>query len=478
MDMSIDRSSKKPIYKQIVEKMEHGIATGSLSLDGSLPSERELAKKLAVNRSTVVNAYDELEAMGLIVKKIGSGTYINQDVWGFAQKRIPNWEKYVEDGSFLPNLPLVQKLRNETDQHGMIDLSSGELSIDLQPTQQFSSILQNYTFQEYSGYDHPLGNSALREMVCKHVKKYKNMTVDPQSILITSGAQQAIHLIIQCLLKPGDVVAIEDPSYAYSLPIFQSAGIKTVLLPVDEQGINPDDLVKVQKKHRIRMLFLNPDYQNPTGTKMTVERKRKIIDIATKYGIPIIEDDPYNLTSFDGEIGPTLKSMDDNENVVYVSSLSKVIASGLRIGWIIGPAKVIQRLSDGKQQMDFGHSVFPQWIATKFLSSDQFDRHILSLRNQLKRRRDLLTSSFEHVSKSDISYFLPKGGIHLWCKIPSEINAYKLLEQSMENGVSFVPGKIMGTCNGYVRFTYGRGDQSLIQEGGARFIDTIRNYKG
>src|SRR5699024_4178365 len=315
-------------------------------------------------------------------------------------------------------------------------------------------------------------------MVCKHVKKYKNMTVDPQSILITSGAQQAIHLIIQCLLKPGDVVAIEDPSYAYSLPIFQSAGIKTVLLPVDEQGINPDDLVKVQKKHRIRMLFLNPDYQNPTGTKMTVERKRKIIDIATKYGIPIIEDDPYNLTSFDGEIGPTLKSMDDNENVVYVSSLSKVIASGLRMGWIIGPAKVIQRLSDGKQQMDFGHSVFPQWIATKFLSSDQFDRHILSLRNQLKRRRDLLTSSFEHVSKSDISYFLPKGGIHLWCKIPSEINAYKLLEQSMENGVSFVPGKIMGTCNGYVRFTYGRGDQSLIQEGGARFIDTIRNYKG
>src|SRR5699024_4939181 len=150
----------------------------------------------------------------------------------------------------------------------------------------------------------------------------------------------------------------------------------------DEHGVNPDDIISFQKKHRIRMLFLNPDYQNPTGTKMSLERRKRILELSSEYGIPIIEDDPYSLTSFDGKIASTLKSMDDSGNVLYISSLSKVVASGLRIGLIIGPKKVIERLSDGKQQVDFGHSVFPQLIANQFLDSPQFDKHITKLRKQ------------------------------------------------------------------------------------------------
>jgi GntR family transcriptional regulator, regulator for abcA and norABC len=302
------------------------------------------------------------------------------------------------------------------------------------------------------------------------------MVVEPNSILITSGAQQAIHLIVQCLLKPGDTVAIEDPSYAFSLPIFQSFGIRTLLLPVDQYGLNPDDIVALHRKHRIRMLFLNPDYQNPTGTKMSLERRKRILELSSKYGIPIIEDDPYNLTSFDGRIGPTLKSMDDNENVVYISSLSKVVASGLRIGWIIGPEKVIKRLSDGKQQIDFGHSVFPQWIAKQFLDSPQFDKHVSNLRIQLKERRNALILALDSLSENEVTYLVPQGGIHLWCKINREIDEYKLLEESMKNGVSFVPGRIMGSTNGYVRFTYGRGNGASIQEGISRFVFALRSY--
>lgn len=478
MEFIIDRSLKKPIYKQIVEQMENGITSGQLSEDEPLPSERELAKKLYINRSTVVTAYDELESLGLIVRKKGSGTYINTDIWGLTHKRVPNWGRYAEDGSFLPNLPLVQRLRNEIKQTGMINLSSGELSADLLPNAQFARILKEHTFSEHLGYDHPLGDAGLRETICKHVKKYKNMVVDPDSILITSGAQQAIHLIVQCLLKPGDTVAIEDPSYAFSLPVFQSAGIKTLLLPVDQYGVNPDDLIALQRKHRIRMLFLNPDYQNPTGTKMSLERREKVLELSSKYGIPIIEDDPYNLTSFEGDIGPTLKSMDDNGNVVYISSLSKVAASGLRIGWIIGPEKVIQRLSDGKQQIDFGHSIFPQWIANQFLDSPQFDQHVLNLRVQLRERRDAVIGALDCLAEQELTYFSPLGGIHLWCKINREVDEYKLLEESMKNGVSFVPGRIMGSKNGYVRFTYGKGDKDTIQEGITRFVHALRDYRG
>jgi GntR family transcriptional regulator, regulator for abcA and norABC len=476
MEFILDRSIKKPMYRQIAEQIENGIISGELSQDQPLPSERELAKKLQINRSTVVTAYDELEANGLIVRKKGSGTYINTDIWGLTHKRVPNWGRYVEDGSFIPNLPLVQKLRNETEQKGMINLSSGELSSDLLPNAQFARILKEHAFDEHLGYDHPLGDAGLRETICKHVKTYKNMVVEPNSILITSGAQQAIHLIVQCLLKPGDTVAIEDPSYAFSLPIFQSFGIRTLLLPVDQYGLNPDDIVALHRKHRIRMLFLNPDYQNPTGTKMSLERRKRILELSSKYGIPIIEDDPYNLTSFDGRIGPTLKSMDDNENVVYISSLSKVVASGLRIGWIIGPEKVIKRLSDGKQQIDFGHSVFPQWIAKQFLDSPQFDKHVSNLRIQLKERRNALILALDSLSENEVTYLVPQGGIHLWCKINREIDEYKLLEESMKNGVSFVPGRIMGSTNGYVRFTYGRGNGASIQEGISRFVFALRSY--
>ncbi|MFP3123106.1 PLP-dependent aminotransferase family protein [Ectobacillus funiculus] len=477
MEWKPNREDKKPIYKQIADYIEHGISSGEFPPDSVLPSERILAKELQVNRSTVVAAYEELQALGVIERKKGSGTRVSTDIWGIAHKRIPNWGRYMEDGSFLPNLPLVQRIRTETQKNDLINLASGELSPSLFPTSQFRTILSEVPFEGQLGYDHPQGNELLRKTISAHVKEYKNIEIDPASILITSGAQQALHLIVQCLLKPGDAVAIEDPSYCFSLPIFQSAGLRTFLLPVDQHGINPDDLVSLHKKHRIRMLFLNPDYQNPTGTVLSLERRKRVLELSSEFGIPIIEDDPYSLTSFKEEVNPTLKSMDTNGNVLYISSLSKIVASGLRIGWVIGPPQVIQRLADAKQQVDFGHSVFPQWVAHEFLGSEYFSTHISMLRKQLKQRRDEITSSIKDLLDSQVEYFAPEGGIHLWCKLKSSVNEYSLLEQSMKNGVAFVPGSVFGSRKGYVRFTFGRGETTLIHEGILRFAAALKSIQ-
>lgn len=476
MEFTPNRSAKKPVYKQIAEFLEKGISTGELSPDKPLPSERTLAKMLGVNRSTIVAAYNELQSIGVIERKIGSGTHISTDIWGISRKRIPNWGRYVEDGSFLPNLPLVQKLRLETQKNKLINLASGELAPDLLPKEQFRSILTNEPFNGHLGYDHPQGNEVLRETIAKHVQDYKNISVSPDSILITSGAQQALHLIVQCLLKPGDTVAIENPSYSYSLPIFQSVGLRTLLLPVDKDGVNPEDIIAFQRKHRIRMLFLNPDHQNPTGTKMSLHRRKRVLELSSDFGIPIIEDDPYSLTSFNGEIGPNLKSMDNNGNVLYISSLSKIVASGLRIGWIIGPKKVIERLADAKQQVDFGHSIFPQWIANEFIRSEQFDEHIIKLRNDLRERRDLMISNLLKLTKEKRNFIVPEGGIHFWYKLNDGIDEYKLLDSSIKKGVAFVPGSIFGTEKGYVRFTYGRAGRDLIEEGISRFVGVLNSF--
>ena len=475
MDWRPNREDKKAIYKQIAEYIEHGITTGEFSAGTLLPSERNLAEKLGVNRSTIIAAYEELESTGIVSRKKGSGTRVSSDIWGISHKRIPNWGRYVEYGSFLPNLPLVQLIRKETQEESdIINLSSGELSPELFPLKEFQTILTEVPFTAHLGYDHPQGNLQLRETITDHLKDTKEIETDPESILITSGAQQALHLIVECLLKPGDSVAIEDPSYFYSLPIFKSAGIKTFSLPVDHDGINPEDILDLHKKHRIRMVFVNPTYQNPTGTVLSNSRRKRLLELSSELGLPIIEDDPYSLISFNGEFIPTLKSMDQTGTVLYISSLTKIVASGLRIGWIVGPRRVIERLADAKQQLDFGHSIFPQWIAQNFLRSNEFLLHIKDLQIQLKQRKDQLIKCLKKNAGDEVEFLPPKGGIHLWCRINNgRINQKQLLEESLKKGVAYLPGSVMGSQTNYIRFTFGRGGCLNIQTGIERFTEAL-----
>jgi GntR family transcriptional regulator, regulator for abcA and norABC len=464
-----NRLDAKPIYKQIVEYIEFRISNGEYLPGSLLPSERSLANELKVNRSTVVRAYDELRASGVIISKKGSGTRISQLAIEKPDTRVPNWSQYVLGGSLLPNMPLIRRIHKETQNKHLIDLATGELSPDLFPKEQFDQLLQEAAFNFHLGYENSQGNFHLRSTIAQHVQQYKNIASTPSSVLITAGSQQALHLIVLCLLKQGDAVAIEDPSYCYSLPIFRSAGLKIHLLNVDKDGVNPEEILELHRKHNLRMIFLNPNFQNPTGVILAEERQKKILDIATKCGIPIVEDDPYSLTVFEGKPVTTLKSMDHSGNVIYISSLSKIISSGLRIGWVIAPDEVMNRLSDAKQQIDFGQSIFPQWIANEFLNSSYFPIHLAKIKLELKKRRDLLVASLNRYLSDQVNFLIPEGGIHLWCKLAAPINEVELLESSIKNGVIYTPGSSLGTKKGFIRFTFGRANEDQIREGILKF---------
>ncbi|WP_462412781.1 MocR-like pyridoxine biosynthesis transcription factor PdxR [Neobacillus sp. Marseille-QA0830] len=473
MDWKPDRNSNIPIYKQLAVYIENGIADGTFPPDKLLPSERGLANELGINRSTVVAAYDELESNGLIERNQGRGTTVSKDIWGMAKKRIPSWNRYIEAGSFLPNLPVTQRIHKEMADQKLINLASGELSQDLFPVSTLREITSNRSFIGTLGYDHPQGNAILRETLTHHVDQFRGIETNPSKILVTSGAQQALHLVVQCLLKPGDAVAIENPSYHYNLPVFQSAGIKTYYLKVGRDGIDPNDITDLYKKHRIKMIFLNPIFQNPTGTLLSLERRKKILEFSSEFGIPIIEDDPYSLTGFSNQRIPTLKSLDEQGNVLYISSLTKIVASGLRIGWIIGPKTVIERLADAKQQIDFGHASYSQWVANDFLESKEFEVHMGNLVKQLKERRDQMAASLHAFLKNQVEFHLPEGGIHLWCRIKKDYNEMQLLEESIKRGVIYVPGTTMGTEKGFARFTFARENPENIHEGIHRFADAL-----
>lgn len=470
-----DRNSKKALYEQIADHLEERISYGEFPPGSLLPSERKLAEQFNVNRSTVISAFAELRSMGIIESRSGSGTRVSTSKWGATPKHTPNWSRFAVGGSFLPNLPFLRRIREALAQNpSLIDFASGELSADLAPTDEMAALLSNNVFMSYLGYDNPQGSIPLRETLVNYLNNYRGIRTTESSILITSGSQQSLFLITQCLLSPGDAVAIEDPSYCYSLPMFQSAGLRLFRLPVDNHGIQPEDIRALYKKHRIKMVFLNPNYQNPTGTVLSDERRKHLLDIICELGLPVVEDDPYSLTSYEGVPPLPLKSMDTTSSIIYIGSFSKIAASGLRIGWMVAPRSIVERLADARQQMDFGLSIIPQQIAGQFLQSSYLDPHLERLRIQLQFKRDLLIESLEKELSGLIEYEMPEGGLHFWCKLIPNIPDAKLLEESIKKGIIFVPGSVYGSDPGYVRFTFARTKSEDIEQGIARFARALR----
>ncbi|GKU79399.1 PLP-dependent aminotransferase family protein [Paenibacillus sp. L3-i20] len=470
-----ERNSKKTLYEQIADHLEQRISYGEYPPGSLLPSERKLAEQLGVNRSTVILAFAELRALGIIESRTGSGTRVSRTKWGATPKHTPNWSRYAEGGSFLPNLPFMRRIREAlTQQPSLIDFASGELSADLAPTKEITLLMNEHSYTSYLGYDNPQGYIPLRQALVANLDRYRDIKTTESSILITSGSQQSLYLITQCLLSPGDAVAIEDPSYCYSLPLFQSAGLRLFRLPVDEHGINPEDVRSLYKKHRIKMVFINPNYQNPTGTVFSTERRQQLLDVASELALPIVEDDPFGLTSYEGTPPSPLKSMDKVGSTIYIGSFSKIAASGLRVGWMVAPNSIVERLADARQQMDFGLSVIPQQVAAQFLKSAHFEPHLERLRLQLQYKRDLLIEALQKELPDLISFMVPQGGLHLWCKLAPEVHDGKLLEEAIRRGVVFVPGSVYGSDSGFVRFTFARAKADQIGVGIAKFAEALR----
>lgn len=469
-----DRESDQPLYLQIVDDIERKISYGEFPPGSLLPSERRLAEQLEVNRSTVVLAYDELRSLGIVKSKRGSGTRVAKYKWGATPKRTPNWQSYVSSGHFLPNVPFLRRIREALKQnHSLIDFASGELGADLSPLKEINALMNEHQHAEYLGYDDPQGYEPFRKSLVPFLRDYRGIRTTESSILITSGSQQSLYLIAQGLLTPGDAVAIEDPSYSYSLPMFQSAGLRLFRLPIDEKGVHPEEIRTLYKKHRIKMVFVNPNYQNPTGTLLESKRREELLKIVSELGIPIVEDDPFSLTSYDGTPPAPLKSMDPFGSVIYIGSFSKIAASGLRVGWMVAPRSVVERLADARQQMDFGHSVVPQKVAAQFLHSDYIVPHLDRLRMELLYKRDILIEALKRELNDLVQFTIPTGGLHLWCKLKAEVDDHLLLEESIKKGVIFVPGSVYGSDSGYVRFTYARPRAEEIDTGIAKFAEAF-----
>lgn len=476
MQWKPDLENAEPIFKQIMRYFEERIISGELPPDSRIPSERGLAEELGLNRSTISMAYDELRATGLIRSVRGKGTRVSEDLWGVIPSRIPNWSQYTSKGTFLPTLPLDRRIQEASNMSGIINLARSELSADLLPISEVHQLLKNLSVTASLGYSDPRGDLNLRTTLVSHLNELYGIRVEPDQIMITSGAQQSMHLITQCLLAPGDSIALEGPSYAYSLSLFTSAGLRLFRIPTDEMGLQPDEVIRLHRKHKIRMLFINPTFQNPTGTTLTLERRRRLLDICNELRLPIVEDDAYSALTLDEKIEPpsSLFSMEDGErNVIYLGSMSKTVAPGMRIGWIVGPVSVIERLADAKQQMDLGTSAIAQQLAQTFLESGEWARNLVKLKKTLSFSRDRMISALHCFVGEKATWTVPHGGYHLWCRTNVQARDSEILERGIRNKVLFVPGGLYGAERGYVKFSFARATTDEIEEGIQRFSKTL-----
>ncbi|MGN4818991.1 efflux pump transcription regulator NorG [Bacillus cereus group sp. MYBK139-2] len=470
-------NKKLPKYRQIVDYMKEKIENGEWPIGSKIPSQRQLAKSFQVNRSTVITALDELMADGLIQGKIGAGTIVTNNTWSLlATNPPPDWSEYVKAGIHKPSKLMVREINEAEANNKLIHLSKGELAPHLFPLETMQSIMKKVSEElDYFGYEEQKGFYPLREAISKYVKSF-GIHTSPSSILIVSGALQALQLISIGLLHRESIVLLEQPSYLYSLHVFQSANINLSGIAMDHHGVLPNELskhIKYSKKKNI--LYSIPSFQNPTGILMSKERRKEIIKICEKEQLPIIEDDIYRELWIDEPPPVPLKSIDKHGHVLYISSLSKTLSPGLRIGWIIGPQPVIDRLSDIKMQTDYGSSSLSQRVAAEWINKGFYEEHVANVRIQLKERRQIMIRALNEYCADVATWDIPSGGFFIWLKVVPSIPMKKLFSEALSKGVLLNPGRIYEEeSDQYIRLSYGYASPEQITNGIKLLSELIR----
>ncbi|MFZ5633085.1 MAG: PLP-dependent aminotransferase family protein [Bacillota bacterium] len=470
-----DRMSSIPLYLQIKEFIKEKIENGEWTTGSKIPPQRVLADSLGVNRSTVVLAFDELSAEGLIEGKSGSGTTVINNTWGLLNSSPPpDWNSYVKAGVHQPNLTTIQQINREEFNPNIIRLGTGELSPEFYPAGMMKEVLSVIPDQIKSlGYEEPKGLLHLREQISNYLNTI-GIDSSPSAILVVSGALQALQLISIGLLHRGSTVFLENPSYLYSLHVFQSAGMRLWGLPLDECGIQTAAITRL--KHRLRgaLLYTIPSFHNPTGILMTEERRQELIRICEKEQLPVIEDDVYRELWLDSPVPSPLKELDKNGLVLYLGSLSKALCPGLRIGWVVGPEPVINRLADIKMQTDYGSSSLSQWVAAKWLSSCLYHKHLERVREQLKIRREVALKAIENYLSDLATWRIPKGGFYIWVRITPSLSMQKLFEKALQRGILLNPGYVYDrNDNKHLRISYAYAPLRHLEDGIHQLSDII-----
>jgi len=354
---------------------------------------------------------------------------------------------------------------------GTISFAGGLPDPKLFPAQEMKNVA-NKILEENSGvalqYGLTLGRVSLREKITGLMaREGVNASVD--NIMITTGSQQGLTLSTMVFLNPGDVVITENPSYLGALAAFDPYETKYIGVSGDKHGMHMCELENVIKSTaNVKMIYVIPNFQNPTGRTWSLEKRKQLMEIANKYNLIILEDNAYGEIRFEGDRIPSIKSLDTEGRVIHLGSFSKILSPGLRVGWVCADKELIPKFELVKYGCDLQSAEMAQMQVDEFLANYDLDEHIAKINKVYKRRRDLMLEVIEKEFPKEAEYYYPEGGMFVWVELPEHINTRKLLEKAVERKVAFVPGGSFypqGDCERSMRLNFSTMEDDKIVSG-------------
>jgi 2-aminoadipate transaminase len=473
--IKIDKESNVPYYLQLKDQFRELILSEIYKPNTKLPPTRQLAEILKINRNTVLTAYEELEADGLVYSHVGQGTFVSEAREYLNKREQPfqrkfNWTNYFSaelDESAL--FSLVQLYRSciakAKISFGGAHPDDGLYPIDL-VKRCFNSVLKEEK-SEILRYGPIEGYYPLREHLAARMKN-RGIETKAENVFITSGSQQALEISSRMLIESGNYVITEEPTYTGALSIFNTLRAKIIGVPLEKDGLNLDILEDTLKQYNPKFIYTIPNFQNPTGITMSINKRKNLIYLAEKYNVPIIEDDVSGDLRFEGEDLLPLKALDRTGQVVYISSLSKELIPGFRVGWAVLTESIRDRFIAIKQVEDLTTNTISQAILHKFFSRGYLKTHLRKTRKTYRERRDTMIRSIRKYFPADVELIKPDGGLFVWVKFPQEVDLTLILEACLKNGVIFSLGSLFyNSTNGKneMRLCYSAHSPDRIEEG-------------
>ena len=398
------------------------------------------------------------------------------------------WEKIFSTRADRMQSSAIRDLLKISSLPGVISFAGGMPSPDAFPIERFIEASQKILREQGDKalqYSTTEGYLPLRQFICDYSAKV-GIHIQPENVLITNGSQQALDLIGKVFIDPGDPVLAESPTYIGAIQAWNVYGVNFITVETDKDGMIPESL-ESQMDNNPKLLYLLPNFQNPMGTTLPLERREETIKICHKHEVLIIEDDPYGKLRYEGKHLPTAVKLDadiypnsngkNQGNVIYLSTFSKILVPGLRLAWVIAPEEIIRKLVQAKQGSDLHTSTFNQYLAYEICRDDFLDSHLPVIRAVYNKRRDLMMDLIDTLFPSDVSYLRPNGGLFLWVTTPEELNTEDMLPLAVENKVAYIPGGPFhtdGTGKNTMRLNFSNASEEEIRIGMQRLSDVLR----
>ena len=488
-ELAIDATANEPVYQQIATQLMRAIERGAPMPGERLPAIRSLAAELGLHRDTVALAYGQLANAGWVEARVGAGTFVSASrapsaATGDAESSTSAGQirENELDLALAPQVERLIALDNTRPRYATGDdvVALHRLIPDprFYPIDEFRECI-DAAFREEGpalfSYASPEGDPRLRRAMAERFVGH-GIARSADELVLCHGASQGISLALRLFTQPGDQVAVEVPTYANVLSAFAGLGLTAAQVPMDEHGADPDALDRILAKPEVKAFYTIPSFHNPLGTTTTLARRRQILEIATRHGVPVVEDAFELDLRFRGEDIPPLAALDESDIVTLLFSFSKSLFPGVRVGSISARGRALEGLVALKHSTDLSDALLLQAGLTRFVESGGYDRHLARIRKVLRSRHQVIEEALASSMPQGTTWTRPDGGYQLWLELPHEVDTRDLLADAARAGVLFSPGTLFmpdARPSRAMRLTVACADEDEIRRGVAALGEVV-----